>query len=220
MARPLVHAEFPVPQVTILFDLDIFGNIAFGALLGALILVRAYHMVKGVRASVGGLVAYAIIYIAILSAFVVGALLSVPSGETLLLAGLGTLYVGLVLLGALFARRETKRDVEFEWRPDDGWYVRTRGIWLPIVFAILFLGELGLELILVGGTYIGQIPHPLSPLEEWSLRTADALFSFVAGILVGRNLTIISRFREVRRRGPPASPDGKGLAPKDATSES
>jgi hypothetical protein len=197
-----------VPHVTLIFDLDIFGNIALGAILGALILVRAFHMVKGVRASVGSLIAYALIYAAILSAFVAGALLSIPAGETLLLGGLGTLYIGLVVVGSLFAHRETARDVEFEWRPHDGWYVRTRGLWLPIVFAILFLGELGLELILVGGIYIGQIPQPLSPTAEWSLRTADALFSFVAGILVGRNLTIISKFRAVRRSGPPGSLEG------------
>jgi hypothetical protein len=182
----------------------------FVALLGLVILRRAYAVTHGARISTARLaflpVFYVIIYVAELAALGLG--------------GVGTslatrLYISfaadaaLVAVGAYVAYGYTLRHLQiYRAEGDADWWYRLNPL-LPVAYVVLFFARVAIETVLLGETPFA-IPSTsalegLSTLALGLFFLVDALWGLSTGFLVGRNAAVYHEWRQTSTRADPGS---------------
>lgn len=184
----------------------------FVALLGFIILRRAWIMTHGAPVSVTRLVFLPVIYVLLY----VGELAAIGYGV------LGTTFAQLTYVGfgadaALFvggiwiSYRYTLAHVRvYRNSADTAWMYRLNAV-LPVVYVALFFARTAIETVVLSlspfefptaATFVG-----ISPLSLYLLFAVDAMWGLSTGFLVGRSAGVYHEWRQAVST-PHSSPDG------------
>lgn len=173
------------------------------ALIAALVGVRTVRMMRGAPVSGARLVGFGLLYVVLFA--------SVLLVDVALLPWYSYALDAVAIVAAIaVAVPYVGRRVVLERRPDGQWVYRL-GALLPVVYLVLFLVRILVDLLLVGASPFGGPTGSggsvvLSPTAAGALIAVDALFSFSAGLLLGRNVAVYVAYRRRLRGGPAAPP--------------
>jgi hypothetical protein len=173
------------------------------AVLGFIILRRAYLMTKGTDVSVGRLVAfpafYLVIYAAELAAIGFAAVGSSAATQVYLSFGADA---ALILLGVFLAYGYTLRHVEIYQEPgESAWSYRMSAL-LPVIYVVLFLVRVVIETVVLNESPF-SFPAPgsldgISSLALYLLFVVDALWGLSTGFLIGRSAAVYHEWQQHR----------------------
>jgi hypothetical protein len=172
----------------------------FVALLGLIILRRAYRLTQGVPISTGRLLVlpavYVLLYVAELAAIGYGGF---GSSVTIELYVSYAVDAALVVAGIVVAYGYTLQHLEI-YRPEGtiAWSYRMSPL-LPVLYVVLFFVRIGIETaILNESPFVFPVPGALagiSVLALYLLFTVDALWGLSTGFLVGRSVAVYREWR-------------------------
>jgi hypothetical protein len=180
------------------------------AILGFIILRRAYIVTHGAAVSIGRLVVlpifYVLIYAGEIAAIGYGA---VGSGVADSVYGSIVADGVFVVIGAYIAYGYARRHVEL-FRPDETsvWYYRLGPI-VSVIYVVLFFARTAIELVVLNlqpfGVTSAAALAAASPFALYSLFVVDALWGLSTGFLLGRNAAVYHEWQQ-KQTQPGASP--------------
>jgi hypothetical protein len=168
-------------------------TLLLGALIGLVILRRAFAQYRGTPVSAARLLGFTLIY-PLLFALVAGV-------ESLPVLPLWSLAVDVAaaVAGTFAALRYVESRVTV-YQEGGAWMYRLGPV-VPIVYVVLFLARLGLELG-IGIDPFAPSTAAISTGAATVLEVVDVLFGFSTGLAMGRNLGVYEVWR--RRSASPA----------------
>ena len=183
----------------------------FVALLGFIILRRAYVMTKGAPVSVGRLVVlpiiYVLLYVAELAAIGYGAIGTNLTNQVYIAFGADAV---LFAAGVLIAYRYTLTHVKiYRNTTDTAWMYRLNAV-LPVVYVVLFFARTAIETVVLGlspfdyptaATFVG-----ISPFSLYLLFAVDAMWGLSTGFLLGRSAGVYHEWQQ-ELAAHPTAPD-------------
>jgi hypothetical protein len=181
----------------------------FVALLGVIILRRAFLLTHGVRATAGRLIALPVVYVALYAVELaaigfagVGSSVSAPLYVSFAVDAL------LVVVGTFAAYRYTLQHLTiYRAAGETDWSYRLSAL-LPVIYVVLFVARVAIETVLLSETPFAvpttQALTGISAVALYSLFAVDALWGVSTGFLVGRNAAVYHEWQD-RRKGPTAS---------------
>jgi hypothetical protein len=168
------------------------------ALLFLLVIRRSILLARGVPYSTNRLIVQGLLYV-ILFAFTIAFDVSVLPVWTFALDG------AILAAGAVVAAVHVRRGTVFTQREDGVWMYRL-GILLPAIYLALWAVRVAVEIVVLPDAFGTTGPLPaLDNLQQFALAGVDALFSFSAGLLLGRSFGVYRAYED-RPRGPPTVP--------------
>ncbi len=174
--------------------------VIFLVLLVLLSLRRVYRSYRGVRFSAARTVGYALFYIAFGSTF---SILSFFEGVPLLFAAP---YAALLVAAGFWSYRYSDRRISF-WRGGDGGVYFRGGVILYLVYFVGLIARLSIDLAVFGPNLFSVGPNlVLTSTALYATIATDLLLMFGLGLLVGRNLRVLRRYRRIEE-GWEALPD-------------
>jgi hypothetical protein len=167
--------------------LIIFALIIFSALR------RTYNMHRGTRFSMGRTILFLVIYAAI------GLIFSTTSfyeGAPILL----TPIYAIVLIGAAVASYiYSDRRITFWRRPDGAIYFRG-GVIIYLIYLMGLIIRLTIDYVVIGPDVFSYTPGlVLTGTSLYATIATDLLLMFGVGLLLGRNLRVLRRYRRIER---------------------
>lgn len=172
-------------------DLESYGIVVvvFALLIGR----RIVGMVQGAPLSIGRLVGFAAVYLA---------LCALALGTDLLIEPwwVGLLDAAIIAAIALTLPATIESSVSVYRGPGGRWYFKM-GVWVPVVYLTLFLGRIGLEIGVLGIDPFAYSPFSVSFTTEQRalLAIVDALFAVSTGLLVARSVAVYRSFHRAQR---------------------
>jgi hypothetical protein len=193
--------------------LIIFALIIFSAVR------RLYSMHRGTRFSMGRTILFLVIYSAI------GLIFSATSfyeGVPLILA---PLYAVVLIAAAAGSYIYSDRRITF-WRRDDGAIYFRGGVIIYIIYLVGLIIRLSIDYVVIGPSAFSFTPgFTLTGTDLYATIATDLLLMFGVGLLIGRNLRVLRRYRRIERGEDtiPDTPSPLGsetgsAAPSDITS--
>lgn len=151
---------------------------------------RVYRSYRGVRFSAARTLGIAILYVAIGSVF---SITSFYEGVSLLYA---VPYAALLIASAVWSYRYSDRRISF-WKGGDGSSVYFKGgIVLYIIYVIGLVARISIDLIYIGPNLFSfTVGQTLSSTALYATIATDLLMMFGLGLLIGRNVRVIRRYR-------------------------
>ncbi|MGA9839294.1 MAG: hypothetical protein WBF81_07700 [Thermoplasmata archaeon] len=171
------------------------------AVLGFIILRRAYFLTQGTRVSTGRLVILPIFYLLIYAAELAatgfaGAGSSAATPVYLSFVGDGA----LVVAGVFLAFQYTLRHLTIYQRPGEtAWSYRMNAL-LPVIYVVLFFVRVAIETALLGeGPFTFPAPGALDGISAfalYSLLAVNALWGLSTGFLIGRSAAVYREWQQ------------------------
>lgn len=163
---------------------------------------RVVRMVQGAPLSVGRLVAFAAVYLA---------LCALALGTDVLIEPwwVGLIDAALIVGIALTLPSAIESSVSVYRGPGGGWYYKM-GVWVPIVYLVLFIARIVIEIGVLGIDPFAFSPFTASFTTQQLtlLALVDALFAVSTGLLVARSVAVYRSFQRAE-----ASESHRGAAP-------
>lgn len=181
-------------------DLETYG--AFLAIFALIIGRRVVQMVQGAPLSVGRLVAFAVVYLA-LGGLALGADALIEPWWVVLVD------VAVIVVAALLLPASIEAGVSVYRGPGGGWYYKM-GVWVPVVYLSLFVARIVIEIGVLGIDPFAYSPFTtaFSSGQLALLGIVDGLFAGSVGLLVARSVAVYRSFRraESSERAASAAP--------------
>jgi hypothetical protein len=154
---------------------------------------RIYNMHNGSRFSTGRTIAYVVVYAAIGLVF---SAMSFYEGVSLLFAPL----YALVMIGAGFVSYVySDRRITF-WKNSDGSTYFKGGVVIYFVYLAGLMVRLAIDYVVIGPNVFSFSPGlTLSGVPLYATIATDLLLMLGNGLLVGRNLRVLKRYRRIER---------------------
>jgi len=167
--------------------LVIFALIIFSAVR------RLYSMHRGTRFSMGRTILFLVIYSAI------GLIFSATSfyeGVPLVLA---PLYALVLIAAAAGSYIYSDKRITF-WRRDDGAIYFRGGVIIYIIYLVGLIIRLTIDYVVIGpSVFTFTTGFTLTGTDLYATIATDLLLMFGVGLLIGRNLRVLRRYRRIER---------------------
>ena len=154
---------------------------------------RTYNMHRGTRFSVGRTILFLFIYSAI------GLIFSATSfyeGVPLLWA---PIYALVLAAAAVASYIYSDRRITFWRRPDGAIYFRG-GVIIYLIYLVGLIIRLVIDYVVIGPDVFSFTPGiTLTGTALYATVITDLLLTFGVGLLMGRNLRVLSRYRRIER---------------------
>ena len=164
---------------------------------------RTYRMYRGTRLSLARTVTFAMVYIAL------GVLFCATSfyeGVSVLLA---PVYALLAAAAAVASYIFADRRIAF-WRGPDGSIYMRGGVIIYMIYLAGLVARLAIDYVVIGPSAFNFAPGlTLSGTALYGTIATDLLLIFGVGLLFGRNLKVVKRYRRIEM-GEETVPDSPG----------
>jgi hypothetical protein len=167
----------------------------YGVLLAVFALIvgrRVVRMVQGAPLSIGRLMAFAAVYLA-LCALALGADLLIEPWWV------GLVDAALIVGIALSLPSAIESSVSVYRGPGGGWYFKM-GVWVPVVYLALFITRIVIEIGVLGIDPFAYSPFSVTFSTEQLtlLAIVDGLFAVSTGLLVARSVAVYRSFHRAQ----------------------
>lgn len=171
-------------------DLESYAIVV--AILALVIGRRVVQMVQGAPLSIGRLVGFAAVYLA---------LCALALGTDLLIEPwwVGLLDVAIIVAIATALPSSIESGVSVYRGPRGVWYYKM-GVWVPVVYLALFVGRIVIEIGVIGINPFAFSPFAVSFTTEQLtlLAIVDALFAVSTGLLLARSVAVYRSYHRAQ----------------------
>jgi len=168
---------------------------------------RTYANYRGTRFSLARTIIFAAVYVAVGILF---SLLSFVGGVSPLLAIPQAALAGVAVY---LSYRYTDRRITF-WRVASGSLYFRGGILIYLVYLAGLLARLTIDVAFIGPSMFSfASSSPLSGTALYGSMATDLLLIFGVGLLIGRNIRVVRRYRMIQR-GEESVPESDSALPK------
>jgi hypothetical protein len=150
---------------------------------------RVYNSYRGLRFSVGRTLGVLVFYVAFGSFF---AVTSFFEGISLLFA---LPYALVFALAAAWSYKYSDKRISF-WNGRDGRVYFKGGVALYVIYLVGLVLRLSIDFVFIGPNFLAFAPgETLSTVALYATVATDTLLVFGLGLLVGRNVRVMKRYR-------------------------
>ena len=182
------------------------GSLFFIAILVIIVLMRIRRVINGTRVSLARTVGYSAYYVVFAGLFLSESFfIGIPKGFF-------AIYP-ILFLAAFYAAYNIARKRLVFWKLDDGSIYSKGGMPVYITYVGGLIARIAIGYIFIGPNFFSFSPLPQSLSESAIIATllTDLLLVFGVGLLFGRNMQILRKYRAYKSGSETISSLGRGL---------